>query len=281
MKNCYKLIYELEHNLKVLKCKINNLHCLSEQSILLCKSALENLRNSFKEYTFKSKKEEIEFYKYIKPKVFSYLIFYVKQLQIESKRSIEGKKEQIKYLKKYIAKLQTYFNNNLEFYHYFKSNAAHLDEQYFLRENKSLRINIEEHYFFTEDEFSTSHDSSVATIMAYIKLIEYLKNEIDKLNNLHQNVNPIKPLQKENQLNWTGSKTDLVELIYALQKSGAINNGTADVKEIASTLEQHFNINLGNYYHTFMEIKLRKNITTKFIEKLKESLILRIKESDE
>jgi hypothetical protein len=249
------------------------MHCLSEQSILLCKSTLKNLRNSFKEHTFKNKKEEIDFFKHIKPQVFSYLIFYVKQLQIESKRSVVGNKEQIKYLKKYIAKLQNYFSNNLEFYHYFKSNAAHLDEQYFLRENKSLRINIEEHYFFTEDEFSTSHDNSVATIMAYIKLIEYLKNEINKLNNIPKSMEIIHPFQKEIQLNWTGNNNELVELIYSLHSSGRINNSNVDIKEITLAFEQLFKIDLGNYYQSFNDIRSRKINTTKFMDTLKSSLV--------
>lgn len=83
------------------------------------------------------------------------------------------------------------------------------------------------------------------------------------------------------KLFWTGSKTNLIELIYALDSSGAINSGTADIKEMAAVCEQIFNIDLGNYYHTFVEIRARKYNKTKFIDKLKESLIKRFKESDE
>ena len=276
MTNCYKLIHELEHNLKSLECKINNIHCLLEQSILLCKSALEKLRNRFKENTFNNAQEEIEFYKQVKPKVVSYLIFYAKRLHIESKRVVEGRKEQIKYFKKAISELQVYFNNNLDFYHYYKSKATHLDEQYFLRENKTIRINVEEYYFFTEDKFSTSHDGSLAIVMAYIKLIEYLKNEINKLNNTSKNMGSITPFQKKSQLNWSGSKTDLIELIYALHATRSINNGIIDIKELATNFEQIF-----NFYNTFIEIKARKTNTTKFLDQLKENLTERIIKSDE
>ena len=280
MIDCYKLIQELEHNLKVLECKIKNIHCSLEHSILLCKKALDTLRDYFKEYSHSNEKEEIEFYKHVKPKVVSYSIFYLEKFRIESRRTAEGKKEQIKYLKKFIIKFQTYFNYNLEFYHYYNSNATHLDEQYFLRKNKSLRINIEVSHLFTEDGFSTSHDNSVGTIMAYTKLIEYLKNEIDKLNNTPKNMEIINPFQKETQLNWTASKTDLIELIYALHTSRGINNGMIDIKEIATSFEQIFNINLGNFYNTFIEIKARKTNTTKFIDQLKENLTQRIIKSD-
>ena len=278
--NCYKLIDDLEHNLKTLEYKINNIHCLSEQSIFLCKSALENLRNRFKENSFKNTQEEIEFYKQIKPKVVSYLIFYAKRLHIESKRSVVGKKEQIKYLKKAITELQLYFNNNLDFYHYYKSKATHLDEQYFLRKNKTIRIYVEEYYFFTEDTFSTSHDGSLAIVMAYIKLIKYLKNEINKLNNIPENREISNPFQKETQLNWSGNNSELVELIYALHTSGKINNGNVDIKKITNAFEELFNTDLGNYYQSFNDIKNRKINRTKFIDKLKTSLVNYMNELD-
>ena len=77
-------------------------------------------------------------------------------------------------------------------------------------------------------------------------------------------------MRETSKLFWTGSKTDLIEFIYALQCSGVVNSGTADIKELAVVFEQIFNIELGNYYHTFIEIRARKINSTKFIDKLKE-----------
>lgn len=88
-------------------------------------------------------------------------------------------------------------------------------------------------------------------------------------------------MYKQSKLFWTGSKTDLIELIYALQSSGVVNSGTADIKELAAVCEQIFNIELGNYYHTFIEIRSRKCNNTKFLDKMKESLLKRIAELDE
>lgn len=278
MKTYYKLVSDLEHNLKALESKIENMHCQSEQCIILCKNTLEKLKESVSKETFKNQEYEIEFYKHIKPKVLSYLIFYVKRFTIESKRPKTGKKEQVKYLKGYISKLQTFFNNNLEFYHYYKSNATHFDEQYFLIKNKTTRLNIEAYFVFTDTNFSTSHCTTVATIMAYTNLIAYLNSEINQLEN--KTMEKIHPFQKQPQLNWTANKTDLVELIYALQRSGAINNGTAEIKELANTCQKIFNINLGDYYRTYLEIRFRKINQTKFIDKLKNSLTHRMDESD-
>jgi hypothetical protein len=95
-----------------------------------------------------------------------------------------------------------------------------------------------------------------------------------------ETTNSLNPILSS-KLFWTGSKTDLIELIYALDSSGSINSGTADIKEVASVCEQIFNIDLGNYYHTFIEIRSRKSNSTKFINSLKASLLKRLKKSDE
>jgi len=108
--------------------------------------------------------------------------------------------------------------------------------------------------------------------MAYDRLIEYLQQEIEEI----ENRNGMESMMQTNQINsklfWTGSKTNLIELIYALQSRGTINSGTADIKEIALMCEQVFNIELGNYYHTFIEIRSRKSNRTKLLDNLKESL---------
>lgn len=257
MNTYYKLIGELERNLTALEQKNKDILFVTEQGVSLCKETLEKLRVLVINNDFNGKANEIDFFKNIKPQVVSKLIYYVKRLNIESKSPKNGKKEQIKYLKRHIAKLQNYFNNNLEFYHYCKSHATYLDEQYFLIKNKGIRLNIEAFHFYTDHQFSTSHDSSVATIMAYTNLIEYLKSEINKLENNKMEITTNDTFHMESKLNWTGSKTDLVELIYALQSSGAINKGTADIKEVALVFQKTFNIDLGDYYRTYLEIRFR------------------------
>ena len=72
----------------------------------------------------------------------------------------------------------------------------------------------------------------------------------------------------------------MIELIYALHSTDAINNGTADIKDIAYFVERIFRIDLGNYYRAFLEIRMRKNGRTKFLDTLKEELIKRMDETD-
>lgn len=251
-----------------------------EAGITYTEISIKRLQKLVIEQGFKTLSAEIHFFKHIKPQVFSKLIYYVKLINIESKRPRSRSKSQIKYLNNHIDKLQIYFNDNLEFYHYYRRGATFLDEQYFVRGKADLRLHSDSIHFFTDEQFSTSQDSTVATIMAYDMLIVYLQQEIEKLENNVETMIP-KSMYKQSKLFWTGSKTDLIELIYALHSSGVVNSGTVDIKELASVCEQLFNIELGNYYHTFIEIRSRKCNSTKFLDRLKESLIKRIEILDE
>lgn len=116
--------------------------------------------------------------------------------------------------------------------------------------------------------------------MAYDMLIVYLQGEIDILTINMDELNT-KPMERPSKLFWTGSKTDLIELIYALHASNTINSGTVDIKELASHFEHFYNVDLGNYYHTFIEIRSRKTGRTKFLDKLIEMLKQRMEALDE
>ncbi|SEM72567.1 RteC protein, partial [Chryseobacterium taichungense] len=97
-------------------------------------------------------------------------------------------------------------------------------------------------YFEADHRFSTSHDYKVAKIIANDLIQVYLE---DRLNNINVKRG------SDNSLKWTASKTALTELIYALYSHGVFNNGNTDIKLIAKAFEDAFNIELGDFYHTF------------------------------
>ncbi|MBJ7881616.1 RteC domain-containing protein [Gelidibacter salicanalis] len=275
-----KFISEFESNLESLEFETDDILYKAEHRIAKTEICIKRLRNEVIEKGFDSKNEEISFFKHIKPQIFSRLIYYVRLFNIESKRPRSSSKFQIRYLNNHIDKLQVFFNDNLEFYHYYRRGATTLDEEYFIRGKSDLRLPTESYHFFIDEQFSTCQDTTVATIIAYDMLIVYLQQEIEKLQTSTDTYNKSMK-QSSSKLFWTGSKTELTELIYALHSSGAINSGTADIKELASLFEQMFNIGLGNYYHTFIEIRARKSNKTKFMDKLKDSLEMRFEDSDE
>ena len=84
----------------------------------------------------------------------------------------------------------------------------------------------------------------------------------------------------ECNINWTATKTDLIELIYALKVSGAIDGGTGNINQISQQLSTMFNLDLGNFYKTYAEIKNRSKDRTKFLNKLIKSLQAKIDYDD-
>ena len=164
-------------------------------------------------------------------------------------------------------------------YHYYRRGDTFLDEHYFLRGKSDIRLFSDSFYFYTDEEFSTSHDCSVATIIAYDLLMIHLKKEIDKLENNSNHIS-LQYLQKQSKMTWTSQKVSLIELIYAIHSTDVINNGNVDIKEIACIVEQIFKIDLGDYYRAFLEIRMRKKGRTKFLDSLKESLEKRMSEVD-
>ena len=71
---------------------------------------------------------------------------------------------------------------------------------------------------------------------------------------------------------WTGSKADLIELIYAISLVRSVQNGKVSVKAIKEGFEFIFGIDLGNIHDRIEDIASRKGSRTRFLEKLVECL---------
>lgn len=275
-----KLLLEFEGQLETLESGNGDILFKAEKGIALVEKCIRKLQKQIVGQDFETQADEIYFFKHVKPQIFSKLIYYIKLFSIESKRPRGKDVAQVKYLQQQIDKLQTFFNDNLEFYNYYRRGAMSMDEQYFVRGNRDLRMPLESFHFLIDDEFSTCQDGTVATIMAYDMLIVYLRKEVDDLNN---NMEPTKntPMEKPSKLFWTGGKTELIELLYALHTSKCINGGTVDIKELASHFEYFYNVDLGNYYHTFIDIRSRKSSRTRFLDRLIELLNQRMESLEE
>ncbi|MGJ1415183.1 RteC domain-containing protein [Sphingobacterium multivorum] len=244
-----------------------------EAVIHLIIECLSELKEYVLKRGFKSTDEEIRFFKYQKPAIVSKLIYYNAIYKIETKKPY-GAKPIKKYLNDELRKLKKYFDNNLEFYKYYRTNNSFIDEKLFVRGKYDIKLSLDTFYFEADHSFSTSHDYKVAKIMANDLIQVYLEDQLH--NTTYRDKSTEHP-----KLNWTGSKTALIELIYALHSHGVLDNGTVDIKIIAKTFQRAFNIDLGDFYHTFMELKSRKINRTKFLDNLRDALIKKMDEEDE
>lgn len=271
MKKIEQTLNEFYDSLKRIDLKNKNILITAELKIRLVKRALNQFQHIISREGFKSKKEEIYFFKIIKPNVLSHLIFNVKLYGIETKKPHRSKTAQVKFFKRFIDKLQLYFNDNLEFYQYYKKQETYLDKEYFLQGNGHFRLHPDTFILFSNEKFSSSHDSTLATIIAYEMLITYFKKEIGNLKNNSNTMKASKNTMRS-KLKLTASKSDIIELVYALHVSGSINYGNSNINEIIKFIEELLDIKLGDPYRAFLSIRLRKVNRSKFLDHLKDSL---------
>ena len=268
----------LDAELKQIDTDEPNILKKAETSIHLINNVLNKLKSLICENKFGGITEEIQFFKEIKPAIYSKLIYFVKIFNIESKRPTGSDKSQKKYLQNEIEKLELFFAENLEFYQYYRNGVTYLDDKYFVRGKFDIRLHVNTFIYDANPDFSTSHDYKVAKILANDLLCIYLKSEIAALDRKEQN-NRSGQIRKSKYA-WTDSKISLVELIYALQACGCINNGSVDIKEIALFVETIFDIDLGDFYRTYLEIKNRQN-PPKFLDTMRTALVKKIEEQDD
>ena len=270
---CQTIISELDDRINELTYEPSNSLVSYENAIGLVLQKLEEIKKYIKKNGFKDDEEEILFFKQLKPQLVSKLIYFNSIYKIETKRPRGGDKTIKKYLNVELSKIKRYFDANLEFYKYYRTNSTHLDYKFFLRGKHDIKLSLDTYYFEADHNFATSHDYKVAKIIANDLIQVYLE---DQLSNNNQ-----RKLLETPPLNWTGSKTSLIELIYSLHSQGSIDNGNADIKIIAKTFENIFNIDLGDFYHSYLELKGRKINRTKFLDSLRDALIKRMDEQDE
>ena len=256
------------HSQKLIQDKMQVI-CIKKlkNQIKLTKELLDKLRVHVRNHQFKEQKEEIYFFKHIKPSVCADLIYFKSQLKYQLSKPNTINSLSKNYLKNQLKKLESKKRKNLNFYKYYKQENTFLDNVYFLRENKQLDLFSADLSIHIDSEFYTSHDTLAAEVIAYDLLTNFYKKEINKLKaiaagkfNNNQNI--------KSPINWTASKTDLIELIYALKISGAVNTGHINTKELVTFFSSMFNIEVTNVYKTYSEIKNRNTERSKFLNKL-------------
>jgi hypothetical protein len=156
---------------------------------------------------------------------------------------------------------------------------TYLDDKYFVRGKLDLRLYVDTFIYDADPEFSTSHDYKASKILANDLLCIYLNSELATLDRKENGMNKNTFIPK-GKYAWTDSKISLTELIYALHSARSINDGNIDIKELAKLVEYIFNIDLGDFYRDYLQMKGRQS-STKYLDSLKAALIKRMNEQDE
>lgn len=276
---CKTLLIELEEQLKFIALETDNPLSSAELSFQIVQNNLKDLKQFIVKYKFKNVTEEIIFFKELKPLFCSKLFYYISIYNIETRKPNGGYKVIRKYLQNELDKLKHYFDGNLDFYKYYRTGCNYLDHKYFVRGKHDIRLSLETFYFETDPKFSTSHDYKISMILANDLLQVYLEDGIMELE--RKAPKQKSEVNQKSDVLWTSPKAALIELLYALHSESSLNYGKAELQQIASALEKAFNIDLGQYHRTFLELRMRKGTRTKFLDSLRDSLLNRMDNADE
>jgi RteC protein len=263
------LLLSLNTKLKHLSPELSHLQ-QAEMAIGICQQHIIQLQEIVKHHHFKNQQAEIDFFKHLKPQFVAQLIYYVSVFNIESAKPFDDKKKK-KHYHTQIKRINQFISDNIDFYSYMSQEETYLDTTYFLRNPTTLPTQTEPHYYLSDSHFTTSHDYKVAQILANDRLLVFLKQQI-------ANVEKQSDEQHLPSLHWNHSKTNIAELILALQAIKAFNNPKhqeAELNEMIHFFVKHFGVEFPNIHKTLIEVKTRNN-PTKFIDKLREALLNQI-----
>ena len=242
-------------------------------------AVLNDLKAKLQTYSFPAKEDEITFFKTQKPEILGRLLFLYKIYRIET-QCPNGSNDVIRnYISKELDNLTYFFNRNLDFYQYYRSHSTLYDEYYFVRGKSDLRLCTDSAQFDKDPNFSTGYDYKVAKIIANEMLRIYLNKRLVKLETNTQVEDNLQKCLKY-PFRFTGKKVFLIELGYSLVSSGDINNGNVEIKEMMNFLGTVFQVELGDYYASYIAMKERKKDRTAYLSRLQESLVKRMDEDD-
>ncbi|MDR3226353.1 MAG: RteC domain-containing protein [Prevotellaceae bacterium] len=228
-------------------------------------------------YKFENELEEITFFKETKPKLFYKLIYYRKMHSIEQHRPVCGYDTTKEFLENQQEAVNSFYRKNNEFVQYYRSGNTVFDKYYFLKNSPEIELNEDSFSFERDPNFSTNCDFKATELLANDMLASYLDAELAKLK--HNELSHSNTMDVSND-KWTDTKAGLAEIIYAIHAAHSVNHGNIDLKVLAAKFGAIFNADIGDIYHTFLEIRSRKGVRTVFLNRLSDALNKRMDEAD-
>ena len=89
-----------------------------------------------------------------------------------------------KYFNNELLKLKAFFDNELEFYQYYRTGNTYLNYKYFQRGKFDMKLALDNYYFETDTTFSASHDFKVMQILPTDLIQLYIENQLLMIANL-------------------------------------------------------------------------------------------------
>ncbi|MEX1191937.1 MAG: RteC domain-containing protein [Brumimicrobium sp.] len=269
MKSINHIVGQLDSDLKELGYTDLNTSSNNLKALELLKTALNNLKNTVLKSGFPSLKEEIRFFKEVKPYLLSRFLLISFVIQYNDQKYISNEAAD-NLLQSKAEEHNTFLREYKTYLLQLKSVTTEQEKVFFVRNQFSPPLCDVLKKVFLNPEFCTFH-SELLTMFKSQRLIQkFLDSEKDRVSNKNTTIYKLK---------WTQKKTALIELMYGLHYSNSLNNGQSNISEIKEVFETVFNVDLGNVYRIFHDIKNRER-RTPFIDSLRVAVENKLDEED-
>lgn len=251
----------------------------AKKGIALSQRTLTELRDWVVANGFNNQNAEIHFFKNVKMEPYTQLISYMEIYRIENALAPIDVVNRKKFIRTKLDNYHDFFLRHIDFGQYLETGDTYLDAHYYTRKGLENALVPSSQSYYQDPEFCTPKDMLLAQFRAYGQVVLYLQEKLSKIK--AEAKNGITNAIGFPQLKWTHSKAAMTELIYALHSCRAINDGSMDIKELVIAFEWLFQIDLGNFYHTFVELRMRKKDPSKFLDLLRAALLKRMDDADD
>ncbi len=187
-------------------------------------SKLTELENRF---SFSSQIDEIIYYKYERPKLLQYGVYYERLLNLEIEKPIGRER---KYYKSLESSLYNDSLSIMEELKYYRLGSSEKDNIWFIKKSEKCDI--------------------FAVIKALMMLKKYLDNKLDS-RLIEEKIADIK------RFKWTGTQAEYVEELLSWQETKVVNNGEVTLKELHESFQLIFDVQITDFNGTSHDITNR------------------------
>lgn len=214
---------------------------------MVMKKNIDELHSLLSTCSFAGREEEITFFKEVMPDVFRELFLSKNYFSFETLCTFKTESQCKEHCVSLLLSMEQFAIEHLEFYLYHHSKSGDQDELYFS---------------IGESRQSLGFDRVLGQLYANERFSIFLKDQLR--------------LTQTSALEWTGSKTDVMELVMALHAAKVVNHGKVELKLLATSIENLFGIKLHDCYDVAKKIRMRKINRTSFLTTLIEKLVVRM-----
>lgn len=255
----------------------NNIQNLTE-SLHCTVSALNQLRKLRNSHRFSSDDMEIDFFKYQKPHIHCWHIYVIELHHIMAGIPVGTDQEIRDYYTEELGIINRFFRRHAFHYQYYLADQTAMDEDFFLSRNRgSFPPGQEDQH--DPGNFSTNLDFLFAKFRAYEMLRDAI---ILRVRLLYQETDNsfMSEMMVAKKRWWSGDKVELIEIAYGIYYTHRINGGKAEISDVVEWLEESLNVDLGQAYRMFLDIRRRKTVSyTKFLDEMRQAIHTHIEES--